>query len=41
MSKDKKYNPVAIQEGIIWLVIIGISVISTVVLAIYNFFQHL
>jgi hypothetical protein len=40
MPKDKKYNPVAITEGFILLVIVIISVISTIVLAVYNYFQH-
>jgi hypothetical protein len=41
MREDKKYNPVAAQEGIVLLVIIVISVLSAAVLAIYNLFQHL
>jgi len=40
MRKDKKYNPVEITEGFILLSIIAISVVSTVVLTIYNYFHH-
>lgn len=40
MSKLKKYNPVAFTEGTVLLVIIIISLISTVVLTVYNLFHH-
>jgi hypothetical protein len=36
MRKDKKFNPLATQEGIVLLLIIVISAISAAVLAIFN-----
>jgi hypothetical protein len=40
MRKDKKFNPLATQEGIVLLVIIVISAISAAALAIFNFLHR-
>jgi hypothetical protein len=40
MRKEKKFNPVAYTEGAILGAIIAISVLSSIGLAIYNWFHH-
>jgi hypothetical protein len=41
MRKDKKFNPIVYSEGVILGAIIAIGILSSIGLALYNWFRHL
>jgi hypothetical protein len=40
MKRSRKFNPVAVTEGVILGTMLAISLMSTLVLAIFNYLHH-